>query len=83
MIRVAIAIHQLNDTLWCPMLIPLVVMLMTEFSEAESYFVASYCYPDVQIIDHILSVESLREKYLIDREDRYYALLRGSGFSDR
>ena len=41
-IRVAIAVHQLNDTLWCPMLVPLVVMLMTEFSEAESYFVALF-----------------------------------------
>lgn len=29
------------------------------------------------MIDHILSCESLREKYLIDREDRYDALLRG------
>lgn len=33
----------------------------------------------MQIIDHVLSTESLREKYLIDREDRYNALLRGSG----
>ena len=65
------------------MLIPLVVMLMSEFSEAESYFVAFPSYPYMQIVDHVLSIESLREKYLIDREDRYNALLRGSRVPNR
>ena len=82
-IRVAIIILQLNDTIWCPMLLPLVVILMTEFSEAESYFVAYSCYSYMQIMDHVLTIESIREKYLIDREDRYNALLRGSRVPDR
>ena len=56
---------------------------MTEFSEAESYFVAFSCYSYMQIMDHVFSIESLREKYLIDREDRYNALLRGSRVPDR
>ena len=50
---------------------------------AERHYLVPDAPPLGGDVDHVLSIESLREKYLIDREDRYNALLRGNRIPDR